>query len=64
MGDVTQRYNSVNVHPDHVLKDLEDRAKKAKWGALFNPCMHPKKLVAMLQCRKCDRFVSCASGAE
>ena len=39
--------NSVDVHPDHVLKDLEDRGKKAKWGRQFVPCKHPDKQIAM-----------------
>ena len=61
MADVTQRYNSASIHPDNALKDLQERAKKAKWGAQFKPCTHPAKLIAMLQCRKCDRYLSCAN---
>ena len=59
--NVTQRYNNVSAQPDYVLKDLQERANKAKWGAQFDPCLHPTKHIAMLQCRKCDRFLSCAN---
>ncbi len=61
MEDVTQRYNNVSAQPDYVLKDLQERANKAKWGAQIDPCLHPTKHIAMLHCRKCDRFLSCAN---